>query len=152
MRPKFWKLSQGSEYFTFQEFLKSIDDHLVYVGKDTGSKGNNPISQGEDFIKTAEIGDYFYLTHGNTGGVYLLGQLTGPANFLSAYPDGWVDRPFRVIAHAKTQEVYKGQEKWWTPNHRSTFVQIPDDELGLFQELILEPYFGISLEKYGIKI
>jgi len=151
MQPKFWKLSQGFDFFTFDEFLKSIEDRLVYVNKDTGAKGMSPSTQGEDFVR-AEIGDYFYLTHGNMGGVYLLGQLTGPANFLSIYPDGWVDRPFRIIARAKSQEIYKGQEKWWTPNHRSTFVQVPETELGLFQDLILEPYFSISLKKHGLKI
>lgn len=152
MKPKFWKLSQGFEYFTFQELLKSIEDRLVYVGKDTGAKGNNITTQGEDFVKKAEIGDYFYLTHGNSGGIYLLGQITGPANFFSAYPNGWVDRPFRIICHAKNQEIYKGTEKWWTPNHRSTFVQIPEEELNAFEQLILEPYFGITLKDYGITI
>lgn len=151
MKPKFWKLSHGYNYFSFEELLKSIEDRLVYVNKDTGPKGTSSSTQGEDFIG-AEIGDYFYLTHGNEGGVYLLGQFTGPANFLSSYGEGWVDRPFRIIARAKIQAAYKGPEKWWTPNHPSTFVQIPEGALGLFQELILEPYFSITLGLYNIEI
>jgi len=147
MKPKFWKLSQGSGYFSFEDLLKSIEDRLVYVNKNTPAKGQNPTTQGEDFIN-APIGDYFYLTHGNAGGVYLLGQFVGPANFLSTYSHGWVDRPFRIIAFAKNQNSYSSTEKWWTPNHRSTFVAIPENELDLFEELILMPYFGISLSEY----
>lgn len=151
MKPKFWKLSQGCDYFSFAELLKSIEDRLVYVNKNTPAKGQNGTTQGNDFIN-APIGDYFYLTHGNAGGVYLLGQFTGPANFLSTYSDGWVDRPFRIIARAENQNSYSSTEKWWTPNHRSTFVGIPEDELGLFEELILMPYFGISLSAHDIQI
>ena len=82
MKIKFWKLSQGFGLFTFDELLKSIEDRLIYIHKDTGAKGNSKTSQGEDFIN-ASIGDYFYLTHGNSGGIYLLGQMTGPVNYFS---------------------------------------------------------------------
>lgn len=147
MKPVFWKLSHGSDLFTFPELLKSIEDKLVYVHKDTGKKGQSNTAQGEDFA-TASIGDYFYLTYGNNG-IYLLGQLTGPANVFSTFGDGWLDRPYRIIARSKTHEFYQGQEKWWSPNHNSTFVKVPDGEVKLFEELILLPYFEIKLKKYG---
>jgi hypothetical protein len=147
MKPVFWKLSHGSELFTFPDLLKSIEDRLVYVHKDTGKKGQSATPQGTDFV-TASIGDYFYLTYGNNG-VYLLGQFTGPANVFSTFGDGWLDRPYRIIARSKTHEFYQGQEKWWSPNHNSTFVKVPDDEIKLFETLILIPYFAIKLKKYG---
>jgi hypothetical protein len=147
MKPAFWKLSHGSDLFTFPKLLKSIEDKLVYVHKNTGKKGKSTTAQGTDFV-TAAIGDYFYLTYGNNG-VYLLGQFTGPANVFSTFGDGWLDRPYRVIARSKTHEFYQGQEKWWSPNHNSTFVKVPDDEIKLFEELILVPYFDIKLKKYG---
>lgn len=149
MKPKFWKLSQGFTDFSFSELLTSIEQRLVYVHKDTAAKGQSEVTQGENFVSAA-IGDYFYLTHGNAGGIYLLGQFTGPANYFSSYGDGWIDRPFRIISRAIKQDSYSGQNKWWTPNHNSTFVQVPESELGLFEELILQPYFDISLKKYGI--
>lgn len=127
--------------------LTSIEERLVYVYKETASKGRSSISQGEQFAN-AEIGDYFYLTHGNTGGIYLLGQFTGPVNYFS-YAPLWMDRPFRIIARAIQQNSYQGPEKWWSPNHNSTFVQIPDNELELFEKLILKPYFDIELKNYG---
>ena len=60
-----------------------------------------------------------------------------------------MDRPFRIIARAIQQNSYQGPEKWWSPNHNSTFVQIPDNELELFEKLILKPYFDIELKNYG---
>lgn len=149
MKPKFWKLSQGYNEFSFSDLLTSIEERLVYVHKDTGAKGQSEFTQGEQFI-TADVGDYFYLAHGNTGGVYLLGQFTGPANYFSSFGNGWLDRPFRIIARAISQESYKGPNKWWTPNHNSTFVQVPESELNMLEELILKPYFDITLKKYGI--
>ena len=117
MTPTFWKLSYGTKYFAFSEILESIEERLVYIFKDTEAKGTTSISQGENFIN-ANIGDYFYLTHGNQG-IYVLGQFNGPVNFLSSkHKQGWIDRPYRIIAHSKDNSHYEGPEKWWTPNHR----------------------------------
>lgn len=150
MNPVFWKLSQGTEYFSFDQIVESIAEKLVYVHKDTKAKGQNEVDQSQNFI-AANIGDYFYMTHGNDR-IYCLGQFTGPANLFSKRGEGWLDRPYRMIASSKLTEAYTGEEKWWTPNHRSTFVPIPPHELSLFQDLILTPYFGIKFSKYGLNI
>ncbi len=147
MKPVFWKLSLGTEFFNFSELIESIENRLVYVHKDTGAKGGSSSTQGKDFIE-ANIGDYFYLTHGNSG-IYLLGQFTGPVNYLSSHGGGWADRPYRIIARSNNTEDYTGKEKWWTPNHRSTFIKVPEAEIELFETLILQPYFEISLSEYG---
>ena len=147
MKPNFWKLSQGTEFFTYDDMLQSIEDRLVYVHKDTAAQGKSLESQGKAFIE-ANIGDYFYLTHGNNG-VYLLGQFIGPVNYLSSQGEGWSDREFRVIARSKTQEYYTGPQKWWSPNHRSTFIKVPEHELNMFEEEILIPFFDIHLKNYG---
>lgn len=147
--PHFWKLSQGEGHFDFDEILWSIEQRLAYVHKGSKAKGISSRTQIEDFVN-APIGDYFYLTHGNAG-VYLLGQLSGPANYFSEYGMGWIDRPFRLVLRSIKEDTYDGLDKWWTPNHNSTFVPIPEDELALFEELIFKPYFGVTLRKYGIK-
>lgn len=149
MKPTFWKLSQGTEYFNYGDIMNSINDNLVYVHKDTKAKGVSNTTQAEHFIN-AEIGDYFYLTYGNAG-VFILGQFTGPANLFSKRGDGWLDRPFRLIATAQRELYYEGTEKWWTPNHNSTFIQVPEHELREFEDSILKPFFDISLADYGIK-
>lgn len=144
MKVSFWKLSQSSIEFNFNEVVESIGEKLAYVHKDTGPKGNNTFTQAEAFVN-AQIGDYFYLTHGNDT-VLLLGQFTGPANIYSKFED-WIDRPYRVIRYCNIQKSYSGPNKWWTPNHRSTFVEVPEDEFMQFEELILEPYFELELVK-----
>lgn len=148
MRPKFWKLSQSPDYFSFEESSASIEARLVYVHSKTKAKGISSETQGQQFI-SANIGDYFYLTHGNTG-IYLLGQLTGPANVFSSMGKGWVDRPYRIIRIAKPNSSYKGTKKWWAPNENSTFTSVKESDLGMFEEHILQPYFNISLEEYGV--
>lgn len=149
MKPTFWKLSLGKDHFDFNELLESIEERLVYVHKNTPAKAQSGKPQGESFIK-AQVGDYFYLTHGNTG-IYLIGQFTGPANFFTKYADGWVDRPFRIIKKSINKNKYNGPDKWWAPNHNSTFIEVPKDQLKEFENEILLPYFDLKLSKYGIK-
>ncbi|MPX98028.1 hypothetical protein EHW61_15445 [Salinivibrio sp. VYel6] len=150
MKPKFWKLSQGTEEFGVNQIIESIEQRLVYVHKDTKAKAASSKSQAQQFIDAA-IGDYFYLTHGNAG-IYALGQFTGPANLFSSRGEGWLDRPFRFISASISKEKYKGEKKWWAPSDNSTFISVPDDELELFEKEILTPFFSIELSKFGVKI
>ena len=148
MKPKFWKLSHGTEFFTHQALLDAIERKLVYVHKDTHAKGTSPKQQGQNFLEAA-VGEYFYLTHGNNG-IYLLGQFSGPANIFSAMGAGWLDRPFRYIKSSSTRDRYSGLKKWWAPSDHSTFMSVPDGELAVFEECILKPYFEIALADFGI--
>lgn len=149
MTPRFWKLSQGPQHFGHSEILKSIEDELVYVHKETGAKGRSAVTQAEDFVG-ADIGDYFYLTNGNEG-IYTLGQFVGPANIFSRKGKGWLDRPFRTIASSRSRDAYHGKTKWWTPDDNSTFTPVPSDEIDLLEKQILRPYFGIRLSDFGVR-
>ena len=149
MKPNFWKLSQGRDDFTFEDILDSIESNLVYIHKNTSGKGRSNTTQAEDFIN-AKIGDYFYLTHGNTG-IYLLGQFSGAANLFSKHGHGWLDRPFRFIKSSVKKGKYTGEHKWWTPDDNSTFTPVPSKELFLFEKEILTPFFDITLKDFGIK-
>lgn len=149
MTPQFWKLSQGD--FPAQDTLSSIERRLVWVHSKTLPKGTSKTSQGEDFMKKAKIGDYFYLTHSNKG-IYLLGQFNGPANIFSERRGGWADRPFRLIRLATEVKPYNGPDKWWAPNHDSTFIQVPEKELAMFEKHILIPHFGIVLADFGVDL
>jgi 5-methylcytosine-specific restriction protein B len=148
MRPEFWKVSHGAAIFNYQAILDGLNERLVYVHKDTAAKGTSQQTQGEDFIH-APIGDYFYLTHGNER-IYVLGQFSGPTNVFSKMGDGWLDRPYRPIKSAISRDGYSGPHKWWAANDNSTFTPVPDEELGLFEEYILTPYFDVKLSKFGI--
>ncbi|HDR1847814.1 TPA: hypothetical protein QB618_002343, partial [Pasteurella multocida] len=145
LKPTFWKLSQGvNADFTFEDMLSSINEKLVYVHRKTPAKGQSSNTQAEDFVN-AKIGDYFYLTHGNKG-IYLLGQFIGPVNYFTKYENqDWMERPFRLIKNAIHIHSYEGQKKWWTPNDNSTFTKVNETDEKLFEELILQPYFALSL-------
>ena len=145
--PKFWKLSEGPDFFSVAAIIKSIEQRLVFIGKDTHALGRSSNSQVEDFVK-ADVGDYFYLTHG-VNGIYLLGQFTGPANYISER-DGWIDRPFRLIKPSNEVDKINGPDKWWMPNHNSTFCVVKEDELSEFESLILTPYFELSLGDFNL--
>src|SRR5262245_7177869 len=151
MNPKFWKLSQGvAAQFSSRDISSSLENRLVYVHKDTKAKGGSGRTQAQDFLE-AGIGDYFYLTHGNRG-VFALGQFSGPANIFSAYGEGWLDRPFRFIRGSVSTERYSGPRKWWAPSQNSTFTRVPDNELKMFEELILIPYFELHLAEFGVAV
>src|SRR6266496_2742232 len=144
MKLKFWKVSHGAAIFTYEALLNALSERLVYVHKDTKAKATSQHKQGENFI-SAPIGDYFYLTNGNEG-IYVLGQFSGPANVFSKMGEGWLDRPYRHIKSAISRDSYAGPHKWWSPNDHSTFMPVPDDEILLFEEHILKPYFGFTLK------
>ncbi|HHX8286239.1 TPA: hypothetical protein ACVOYT_004410 [Vibrio diabolicus] len=148
MKPKFWKLSQGTREFELRDIIESISSGLVYVHKDTRGKGTSSTSQAEDFINAA-IGDYFYLTHGNDG-IYVLGQFVGPANLFSKYGDGWLEREFKFIFASNNPNYYSGEHKWWAPNDNSTFTHVPEHELAQFEAEILKPFFEVTLSDFGL--
>lgn len=62
----FWKLSQGAVLFETLQVISFIEQKLVYVHLTSPAKGKSSVTQAENFID-ADIGDYFYLTHGNKG-------------------------------------------------------------------------------------
>ena len=158
MKPVFWKLSMGpgtacDDFGHVLEVVDWVRQAIVLVHKDTKAKGVSQTTQGRLFVEKAQIGDYFYLCHGNEEpSIILLGQFTGPANLFSARRDGWAERPFKWIKTSLNPKRFSGDAKWWTPNHNSTFVLVPEHELELFEESILRPYFEISLADFRVEI
>ena len=37
-------------------------------------------------------------------------------------------------------------QKWWTPNDNSTCIKVPESEHALFEQLILTPYFAMTMK------
>jgi len=156
MQPIFWKLSMGpgtagEDFKTVLQMLDWVRRGVVLVHKDTKAKGTSQTTQGEHFVEPEREGDYFYLCHGNNEpSVILFGQFVGPPNQFCERGSGWTERSFRWIRTSKSTKAYSGQAKWWAPNHNSTFIRVPDDELQLFEEEILAPYFDIHLAEFKI--
>lgn len=147
MEPTFWKLSMGRSIFGFDQILRCIHEGYVAMHKDTKPLATSKTSQALDFAN-AMVGDYFYLTHGNEG-VYMLGQFTGPVRLFNLKEKDWMERSFKAVKFSKG-DYYDGEQKWWTPNHNSTFCKVPQDELELFEQLILEPFFELKIKDFLI--
>jgi hypothetical protein len=155
MKPQFWKLSMGKGTTNdFRDVLEVFDwlrQGVVLVHKDTRAPGTASVPQGTYFVQPERTGEYFYVCHGNNApGIILLGQFSGPANVLSVRGDGWAERPFRWIRTAITTKHYDGQKKWWTPNADTTFIGVPESDVAMFEETILQPYFGLRLSDFRV--
>lgn len=141
----------GEDFDTLLDVVDWLRRGVVLVHKNTRAKGTSSETQGEQFVRPEREGDYFYLCHGNQDpSVLLLGQFVGPTNYLCERGDGWAERPFRWIQTSKLAKKFDGPMKWWTPNHNSTFIRIPNDEWMMFEASILTPYFGFHLADFGI--
>ena len=92
-------------------------------------------------------GDYFYLCY--AGEIVLFGQFISDDTKLNQemvheWNDyDWYERPYRLIARSLIHDKYTGTKKIWTSNYNSTCVKVTDNEL--FEELILQPYFGLKI-------
>lgn len=142
--PSIWKISHGTESTGISDENKRIfmDRGVVVVHGTTKAKATSKVTQGELFTQSIKMGDYFYLCYGNR--IQLLGQIT--SNEVVENPeikDGWYERPYRVVAVPKNNLPYDGVKKWWTPNDNSTCIKV--DDKPLFEELILKPYFGLTV-------
>lgn len=142
----------GEDFKTILDVLEWIRRGVVLVHKNTRAKGTSHTSQGELFVENERTGDYFYLCHGNSApSIILFGQFIGPPNMFCERGEGWAERNFKWIRTSVSTKPYGGQAKWWAPNHNSTFIRVPDDELADFEDEILSPYFDISLNEFAIE-
>lgn len=144
--PAIWKISHGTEFTGIPDEYKPVFERrrVVVVHSETKAKAVSRITQGQNFMDAIHQGDYFYLCYGSS--IQLLGQFTGD----KAVPnpemkDGWYEREYRLIARVKRPEAYSGTKKWWTPNDNSTCIKVDKGDEPLFEELILLPYFSMTL-------
>ncbi len=142
--PAIWKISHGTHNTGISDEIKQIllDRRVIAVNSLTNAKATSKVSQGELFTYSIKKGDYFYLCYGSE--IQLLGQIT--SNDAVENPEiknAWYERPYKIIKLPKTQDPYNGVKKWWTPNDNSTCIKI--DDKPLFEELILKPYFGLTV-------
>lgn len=142
--PVIWKISHGTEVTGVSDENKAVFEkrNVVAIGSGTRAKGVSKITQGQLFMESVKIGDYFYLCYGSK--VQLLGQIIGDPVLNPEIQRDWYERKYRLIAKTKNQEPYTGAKKWWTPNDNSTCIKVDKNEEGLFEEYI-KAYFDMSL-------
>ncbi len=142
-----YKISMGE--FPIDELEGFIANGVVLVHANTKPKGQSYEAQGVTFKDVIQVGDYFYLTHGNQG-VKLLGRFTSEARKCSNTDygdDGWLEREFEILLNSINQSSYKGTNRWWTPNNNSTCIKVKTEELQEANKLIFKPYFNAELIK-----
>ena len=146
--PSIWKISHGTDATGISEFNKRVFEKrkVVVVHSQTKAKATSKVTQGQSFMEAVRKGDYFYLCYGSS--IQLLGQFTSEKPVPNPeMKEGWYEREYQVIAKSKDTAAYTGAKKWWTPNDNSTCIKVAEDEKLQFEELILQPYFGISLDE-----
>lgn len=138
-----WKISHGKRPFSKEEREHCLAENLAVVDSTTGR------GQGAAFEKEMQVGDIIYLCHGNDAGIKVLGKIDSEAEI---YEDDWRQRKYKVLFESrKPEEKYTGTKKGWSPNFPSTCVAVPDDELELFENEILKPYFNVTLGDIDIE-
>lgn len=143
--PEIWKISHGTDFISDVEAEIFENNHVIVVHKDTKPKAMCRRSQGEDFMIRMKKGDYFYLCRGNS--IRLFGQITSDEVRLNPEKKGgWYQREYTVVAYSKDTSPYKDTQKWWTPNDNSTCIMVSEQDRPLFEQLILKPYFDLSLD------
>lgn len=146
-KPAIWKISHGTASTGISNKNKLIFENrkVAVVHGETKAKGTSSVTQGDNFIETIKKGDFFYLCYGNS--IRLLGEFT--TEDVAENPElqsGWYERPYKVVAVSKDTSPYTATQKWWTPNDNSTFIRVDEQDQSLFEQLILKPYFDLTLE------
>ncbi|WP_051569269.1 McrB family protein [Alkaliphilus transvaalensis] len=138
---RIWKVSHGNNgEFNENEKETYLKENIIAVHKDTGR------SQGQNFTDKMKVGDYFYLCYGSQK-IVALGVVSSDAKPLEDKDDGWMERKYILIKKSISDDRYEGVKKGWTPNYNSTCMEIKDQELNVFQQNILGPYFDLSIKE-----
>lgn len=137
---KIWKISHG--ILSNDERNKLKERNSISMSKNTAALASSKKTQGEAFASDVKKGDYFYLCYGSE--IVLVGKITSDTPIRNVdKTDDWLEYTYIKIRDSKSSSKYNGKKTWWTPNNNSTFCEAKDHNL--FEELILKPYFDMSL-------
>lgn len=139
-----WKLSHGKTSFDDEQYRWLLQNNFLAVHETTGK------NQGINFRDKLKSGDIVCLSRSNAlKGLY---RVEGDelADFDERpFDEGWLLRKCKAIEVLDSEVTYNGQKKGWTPNYNGTFSKVRDEELELFERLILTPYFKTRLSDLG---
>lgn len=147
-KPKFriWKISHGDREFSEAEKNTFIENKVAVVHEWASGYADWSRVKGKDLMEKSQVGDFFFLCHG--GYIQLLGQFV-ESEWLACPEKNdvkWRQMKYKVIATAKDiGKMATDKKKAWTPNFMSTFAEVKSNELDVFEEWILAPYFGLDM-------
>ena len=131
---RIWKLSHGHNTFSVEQMGALKKQRLAVAGRELGP------GQGTQFVDLP-IGTLFYLCHGN--GMQLLARFTSGPEDTARGPE-YAQRHYEVLKNAIKNDAIENKKKW-SPGGQSTFYRIPPDQLILFEQTMLLPYFELDL-------
>ena len=138
-----WKISEGTGYFSPEEYHKTLRQKIIVMDKNTKSKGRAKITQGEYFLSDERVGDIVYICRGNQE-ISLLALISEQEPV--QYDGTWYSRKIIPIKAAADNAGYKGNFRaQWLPNDNSTFIKVSN--LEMFEKEILIPFFDMTYEE-----
>ena len=84
----------------------------------------------------------FFLCHGNSP--QLIGQFTSKVMSCTK-GDDWLQRSYRELKTAQSNDRYITNSKYWSPQGNTTFWQVGSDDLPEFESTLLKPFFDMDL-------
>ena len=141
------KLSMSAKSVPDAAYRDARRRSVVLVHRDTKPLASSKVTQADAFAQ-APRHSWFYLCRGNER-VDLLGRFPDEDARPAADPElaraGWLERRYRRIGYPSTYAPYEGPQKWWTPNHNSTFALVPPHDYAEADRLLFGPLFGRAL-------
>ena len=141
---KIWKVSHGQVLNDSDRDWLAQHNYLS-VHEDTGNAG------GDNFINKMKVNDIVSLSY--SGQLVKLVKVTSGVikDPNSSMEEGWQLRLYEEVKALTKPKQYKGVDKGWAPIRRNTCAPVPNNELTLFEQAILQPYYQLSLSKLAIK-
>lgn len=136
---KIWKMSHSGHVTKYRE--KFLKRQVIVLHKDTRK------NQGKFFREELKKGDLFYLCFGSSA-IKLIGRVTSDnAVENPEMGGGWIERSYEIVKKSTSNNKFKGSPKWWLPSGNTTIRKIKDLELSEFEEIILKPFFEMTLDQ-----
>ncbi|PMR92692.1 endonuclease [Streptococcus intermedius] len=136
---KIWKMSHSGDVTKYRE--KFLERQVIVLHKDTRK------NQGKFFREELKKGDLFYLCFGSSA-IKLIGRVTSDNAIENPeMGGGWIERSYEIVKKSTSNNKFKGSPKWWLPSGNTTIRKIKDSELLEFEEIILKPFFEMTLDQ-----
>lgn len=137
--PSIWKVTHGTKEIDDEESRWLDENQYLTVHKNTAK------SQGRKFMEDVQIGDVVSLSR--SGSIKALVKVSGDTvrDQISPLGDEWTLRKYMVIKWLPELKEYSGINKGWSPSYRNTIGKVAKEDLTLFEEYILRPYYSMKL-------
>jgi 5-methylcytosine-specific restriction protein B len=135
-----WKISHGKNDISENDSSWLDNNNYISLHKNT-AKG-----QAKQFVSGIKEGDYALLVRSST--VKAIVKITSDVVIDESSPldEDWMLRSYQMIYWLdEPKKFVSDYKKGWTPNFNTTFKSVGTAELPKFENLLLQPFFNVSL-------